>query len=55
MNKKAKLIVRIDKEYQDILKDIRINYDVNISSLVRKLIYNYYQNLKKGRVNYEKI
>jgi hypothetical protein len=47
MNKGAKLIIRIDKEYQDILNDMRTNYDVNVSSMVRRLILDYYEYLKR--------
>jgi hypothetical protein len=45
-NKVKKLIIRISKEDDKIISDLRNNFNVNISSLVRNLIIEYYKRLK---------
>lgn len=45
--KDKKLIIRINKKEQNMIREIRNDYNINISSLVRKLLINTYKKLKK--------
>lgn len=52
MNKyNKKLIVRINDQDNKMIEDIRINHHINISSLIRKLISDFYKNLKNKNEN----
>jgi len=44
---KKKLInFKVDKRDYDMIEDIRENYHINISSLIRDLLIGYYKKLK---------
>lgn len=43
-----KLIIRIREEDDKMIEDIRTNHNINISSLIRKLLTDFYKKLKKN-------
>jgi len=52
MNKKdKKIIIRINSQDDKMIEDIRNNHNINISSLIRKLLADYYKDLKKKNEN----
>lgn len=48
-NKNKKLIIRISKEDDKIISDLRDNFNINVSSLVRNLIIDYYKRIKNDK------
>jgi len=44
------LIVRISEKEDEIIKELRDTYSVNLSCLVREMIKKYYENRKNKKI-----
>ena len=52
MNEKCdKIIVRVDEQLQKSVRDMRSNYGINVSALIRSLLIDHYTTLKYKEKN----
>lgn len=47
--KNQKLIVRVGHKEREMIDDMKKNYDINLSSLIRRLLTDFYKELKSEK------